>query len=212
MRKLKQISLLASFIIMGNALFAQSLDDGKKFLNYDRYTSAEGVFSKLVAANPNDIESVYWLGQTYLENSDNIDTAAAKALYQKTLQANPNQPLIMVGVGEIELMEGKKEDARNRFETAINLTKRRELPEILTAVGRANIDVKNGDPVYAIDKLNQAANKDSKDPEIQLELGDAYRRQIDGANATIAYQNALSLDPKNARASFMIGRIFETQG
>lgn len=212
MRKLKQISLLASFIIMGNAIFAQSLDDGKKFLNYDRYTSAEGVFSKLVAANPNDIESVYWLGQTYLENSDNIDTAAAKALYQKTLQANPNQPLIMVGVGEIELMEGKKEDARNRFETAINLTKRRELPEILTAVGRANIDVKNGDPVYAIDKLNQAADKDRKSAEIQLELGDAYRRQIDGANATIAYQNALSLDPKNARASFMIGRIFETQG
>jgi tetratricopeptide repeat protein len=35
---------------------------------------------------------------------------------------------------------------------------------------------------------------------------------IDGANATLAYQNALSLDPKNARASFMIGRIYETQG
>lgn len=212
MRKIKQISLLASFILLGNVLFAQSIDEGKKFLNYERYTSAQNVFSKLLAANPNDVEAAYWMGQTYLQNADNIDTSAAKALYQKTLQANPNNPLLIVGMGEIDLLEGRKEDARNKFETAISLTKKKELPEILTAVGRANVDVKSGDATYAIDKLNQAAEKDKKSAEIQLELGDAYRKMIDGANATIAYQNALSLDPKSARASFMIGRIYETQG
>ncbi len=88
-------------------LFAQSIDDGKKFLNYERYNSAKDVFSKLVAANPNNVDAVYWLGQTYLQNTDNTDTAAALALYQKTLQANPNSPLIMTGVGEVELMQGK---------------------------------------------------------------------------------------------------------
>lgn len=212
MRKIKQISLLASFIFLANVLFAQNIDEGKKFLNYERYTSAQNVFSKLLAANPNDVEAAYWMGQTYLQNADNIDTAAAKALYQKTLQANPNNPLLIVGMGEIDLLEGRKEEARNKFETAISLTKKKELPEILTAVGRANVDIKNGDATYAIDKLNQAAEKDKKSAEIQIELGDAYRKMIDGANATIAYQNALSLDPKNARASFMIGRIYETQG
>ena len=95
----------------------------KKFLNYERYTSAQNIFSKLLAANPNDIEAAYWLGQTYLQNLDNPDTAAAKALYQKTLQANPNNPLLIVGMGEIDLKEGRKEDARNKFETAISLTK-----------------------------------------------------------------------------------------
>ena len=212
MRKIKQISLLASLILLGNILFAQSIDEGKKFLNYERYTSAQNVFSKLLAANPNDVEAAYWMGQAYLQNADNPDTAAAKALYQKTLQANPNNPLLIVGMGEIDLLEGRKEDARNKFETAISLTKKKELPEILTAVGRANVDVKSGDATYAIDKLNQAAEKDKKSAEIQMELGDAYRKMIDGANATIAYQNALSLDPKDARASFMIGRIYETQG
>jgi tetratricopeptide (TPR) repeat protein len=212
MRKIKQISLLASLILLGNILFAQSIDEGKKFLNYERYTSAQNVFSKLLAANPNDVEAAYWMGQAYLQNADNPDTAAAKALYQKTLQANPNNPLLIVGMGEIDLLEGRKEDARNKFETAISLTKKKELPEILTAVGRANVDVKSGDATYAIDKLNQAAEKDKKNAEIQIELGDAYRKMIDGANATIAYQNALSLDPKDARASFMIGRIYETQG
>lgn len=209
---MKKLGVLTSFILMGNMLFAQSIDEGKKFLNYERFESAQGVFQKLVAANPNDVEAVYWLGQTYLQNTDINDTAAAKSLYQKALQANPNAPLLMVGIGEIELMEGKTNDARNRFETAISLTKKKDLDQTLLAVGRANIDVKAGDAVYAIDKLKQAAERNKKSAEIQVALGDAYRKIIDGANATVAYQNALAIDPNDARASFMIGRIFETQG
>lgn len=212
MRKFKQISLFVSFIFLGKILLAQSIDDGKKFLSYERFTSAKDIFSKMVAANPNDVDAVYWLGQTYIQNTDNTDSLAAKQLYQKTLQANPNAALLLVGMGEVELKEGKKQDARSRFETAINLTKKRDLPDILLAVGRANVDTKNGDALYAIDKLKEAADKDKKNAEIQMVLGDAYRKMIDGANATIAYQNALALDPKNARPSFMIGRIFETQG
>lgn len=208
---MKKISLLASLVVLGNVLFAQNIGDGKKFLNYERFNSAQDVFSKLLAANPNNVEAAYWLGQTYLQNQDNIDSVAAKTLYQKTLQANPNAPLMLVGVGETELMEGKKEDARNRFETAISLTKGKDA-EVLAAVGRANVDARNGDPVYAIEKLKQATERDKKNSQLQVLIGDAYRKMIDGANATTSYQNALGLDPKNARASFMIGRIYETQG
>ena len=46
-----------------------------------------------------------------------------KKLYLEKLQQNPNSPLVMVGVGHVELMENKKEDARNHFETAISLSK-----------------------------------------------------------------------------------------
>ena len=209
---MKKFSLLASLILLVNALFAQSIEEGKKFLNYERYVSAQDVFSKLLAANPNNVEAAYWLGQTYLQNQDNTDSVAAKAVYQKTLQANPNATLMLVGMGEIELMEGKKEDARNRFETAISLTKKKDLEDILLPIGRANIDVRNGDAHYAIQKLTQAADMDKKNPDVQIALGDAYRKLIDGANATVAYQNAVSIDPKNGRGSFMIGRIYETQG
>ncbi|MEO6636839.1 MAG: tetratricopeptide repeat protein [Ginsengibacter sp.] len=209
---MKKVSLLVCFIMLVNVLLAQSIEDGKKFLNYERYTSANDAFSKLIAANPNNVEAAYWLGQTYLQNQDNPDSVAAKALYQKTLQANPNAPLMLVGMGEIDLMEGRKDEARNKFETAINATKKRDRENILLPIGRANIDANNGDIHYAIDKLNDAAGMAEKNADIQLALGDAYRKLIDGANATIAYQNALRLDPKNAKAAFMIGRIYETQG
>jgi Tfp pilus assembly protein PilF len=210
---MKKIGLIASLVLMGSALFAQDIKEGKQFLNYERYESAEGVFQKLLTANPNNTEAAYWLGQTYLyPNREPIDTAEAKALYQKTLQANPNDALMIIGVGQIELMEGNKTDARNRFETAINNTKKRDLPDILYAVGRANIDPKNGDIMYGIEKLKQAAEKDKKNPDIYNEIGYGYWKLHDGGNATSNYQIALSIDPSDARASFMIGRIFETQG
>ena len=211
---MKKIGLVASLILMGNILFAQSIKDGKQFLNRERYQSAEAVFQKLLASDPNNIEAAYWLGQTYLDNDRvYIDTAAAKALYQKTLQANANNALMMVGMGEINLMEGNKDAARNQFETALNNTKKRELPDILYAVGRANIEPsKGGDILYGIQKLQQAIEKDKKNPDIYNEIGLGYWKLHDGANATINFQTALSLDPADAMASFYIGRIYETQG
>lgn len=199
---------------MVNVLFAQNIEEGKKFLNYDRFESAAKVFNDLLTANPNNIEAAYWLGQTYLRNPDNTDTMAAKALYQKTLQANPNAALIIVGMGEVELFEGSLSDARNRFETAINMTKKKDLTDILLAVGRANIDAKSGSAEYAIDKLKTAIDRDkkNKNADLYIALGDAYRKMIDGANATVSYQTAISIDPKNALPYFMIGRIYETQG
>jgi len=209
---MKKLGILTSLLLIGNMIFAQSIDEGKKFLNYERFESAQNQFQQILKSDPNNEEAIYWLGQTYLQNTENIDTAAAKDIYQKGLQANPNSPLLMVGVGEIELMAGKTNEARNHFETAINLTKKKNLDETLLAVGRANIDTKAGDAVYAVEKLKEAADRNNKSAEIQIALGDAYRKLIDGANATIAYQNALAIDPNNARASFMIGRIYETQG
>ncbi len=209
---MKKIGLLSSLILMGQILFAQSINDGIQLLNDERYQSAEGVFQKLLTANPNNIEAAYWLGQTYLANQDIVDTTSAKELYQKTLQANPNNPLIMVGIGQVELRSGDTTDARNRFETAISLTKKKERDPILIAVGRANVLAKNGNILYGIAKLTDASGRDSKNADIYNLIGDGYWKLNDGSNAIINYQKALAADPKDARASWMIGRIYETQG
>jgi tetratricopeptide (TPR) repeat protein len=108
-------------------------------------------------------------------------------------------------------LENKPNDAKNHFETAISLSKGKDA-NVLLAIGRANVDAKAGDATYAIEKLKMAADLNKKSPEILVTLGDAYRKMTDGANAQISYQNALALDPNYARASFMIGRLYQTQG
>ena len=207
MRKIKIISLLITLVFTGNILFAQTIDEGKRFLYYERYNSAKDVFNKLVNANPNNVDAVYWLGQTYLGQDDSV---SAKALYQKTLAANPNAPLMLVGMGQIALMEHQASDARNRFETAISLTKAKDF-NVINAIARANVDAKAGDAAYAIEKM-KLIPENKRTAEMWTTLGDAYRKMTDGANAQISYQGALAVDPNYARASFMIGRIYQTQG
>src|ERR1044071_8915201 len=135
------LCLLVTVAVIGSSLYAQSVDDGRKFLYYERYKSAKETFEKILASDPNNIAAVYWLGQTLL---DSKDSTAAKDLYQKALTSNGNAPLLLAGMGQIMLMEGKKDEARQQFETAINLTKGRDV-EVLNAIANANVKEKLGD-------------------------------------------------------------------
>jgi len=208
MKKMRFSLLVAGVVSLCNVAFGQTVDQGKKFLYYQRYKSAKDVFDKLLASNPNNIDAVYWQGQTLLDMKDSV---AAEALYSKALQSNGNAPLLLVGMGNIELRKGKVTDARQRFETAISLTKSKDV-NVLNAVGDANIDAKAGDAAYAVEKLNLATQtKNFNNPETYVLLGDAYRKLIDGGNAVQSYQKVLTIDPKYAEAKYKIGKIYLTQ-
>lgn len=211
MKKIQKSLFLIIAVLFSVVTMAQSIDEGKKFIYYERFKSAKDVFQKLINANANNEEAIYWLGQSEI-GLENV--AAAKTLYQTRLSAVPNSPLILAGMGHIELIEGKSQDARNRFETAISLSQGKSIP-VLNAIGFANgnPDSKNGDAAYAIEKLKQATQiKGFKDAEVYANLGDAYRKFADGGNAITAYNAALALNPNYARALFRSGRVYQTQG
>lgn len=201
------LSLLVTVTVLGQGLFAQNIEDGKRFFYYERYKSAKETFEKLTDGGKN-AEATYWLGQTLLEMKD---STAAKTLYQNALSANGNAPLLLVGMGQILLMENKKDEARQQFETAINLSKGKDV-DVLNAIGRANVEARPGDATYAIEKLNQATQtKKFKNHDTYLIMGNAYRKLIDGGNAVTSYNKALELNPTLAAAKNGIGKIYETQ-
>lgn len=202
------LSLVAGVVIAGNFLFAQSVDQGKKFFYYERFKSAKENFEKVLAANPNDLNAVYWLGQSLFELKDSV---AAKELYSKVLQQNGNAPLVLAGMGQAELMEGKTNDARQRFETALSLTKNKDV-NVINAIGTANVKARLGDANYAVEKLMLATQmKDFKNPDTYIILGDAYRKLIDGGNAVTSYNKAMSFDPRLAAAKHKIAKVYLTQ-
>jgi len=218
--KMKKFQIGMTFMMLlffvGSAS-AQTIDEGKSFLYYERFESAINVFQKILNSDPNNEAAAFWLGQAYLRNDDrsNQDVAKAKALYQQKLQANPNQALLIAGMGQIALIENQRQEARNRFETAISLSKGKDI-DVLNAIGYANgnPNSKNGDAAYAIEKLKQATEvKKFKDPDVWVNLGDAYRKlNADGGSAIQAYNEALKIDPKYARALYRIGKVYQTQG
>src|SRR5947209_980678 len=153
---MKKSAIVLFAMLFAVSAFAQSIQEGINHLYAERYASAKAIFDKLLAANPNNLDAVYWEGQTLIEQGD---VAAARALYEKTLAANGNAPMILVGLGHVDLLDNKAPDARQRFESAISLShgKKGDDPNVLNAIGRANLDAKTGDVAYALDKLNAAA-------------------------------------------------------
>jgi Tfp pilus assembly protein PilF len=214
MKNLKFTLILLTGLLVANYSHAQSIEDGKKFLYYEKFISAKNVFQQLLTANPANDEAAYWLGQTLIAPNEDKDIEGAKAVYQKGLAANANSALLNAGLGHLELLEGKTQQARSHFESAISLSGGKNIL-VLDAIGFANgdFDSKFGDGAYAIEKLQQATNmKGFKDARIMTDLGDAFRKIQDGGTAQRTYEAALAIDSKYARAKYRIGRIYQSQG
>jgi len=214
MKYLKFTLILLTGVLAVNFNYAQTIEDGKRFLYYEKFISAKNVFQQLLTANPANEEAAYWLGQTMIDADEDKDIEGAKAVYQKGLSANANSALLTAGLGHVYLLEGNTQEARSRFESAISLSSGKSIA-VLDAIGFANGDYnsKFGDAAYAVEKFKQAVNmKGFKDSRILCNMGDAYRKLQDGGNAQLSYEAALVNDPKYARAKYRIGRIYQSQG
>lgn len=214
MKNLKFTLILLTGLLAANFSKAQSIEDGKKFMYYEKFISAKNVFQQLLTANPANEEAAYWLGQAMIGPDEDKDIAGARAVYEKGLAANANSALLNAGMGHVELLEGKTQQARSHFESALSLSGGKNIM-VLDAIGFANADFDSryGDAAYAVEKLKMAtAQKGFRDARILTDLGDAYRKMQDGGNAQTTYEAALAMDAKYARAKYRIGRIYQSQG
>jgi tetratricopeptide (TPR) repeat protein len=209
---------LGIFSLTIGVVSAQSVANGVNDLYAERYQSAKATFEKLIAANPNDIQATYWLGQTYIGMDD---IAGAKNVYDKGLTTSANAPLLLVGAGQVDLIQKRINEARQRFETAITMsgTKKGNDQEVLNAVGRAITNTytdkeKIGDINFAVQKLEEASNIKTKDnallADIFVNLGNAYLKAKPGENgglAFTAYKKAVEANPASPVPEYRMARI-----
>jgi len=171
---------------------------------------------------------VYWYGQALIvsevgETPKPEDVNSAKAVYQKGIQDIPNDPLLIVGLAHIELLQGGDINSiKQKFEQAITTAtetkgkfKGRVNSAVLNAIGRANASVgaNQGDHVYAIEKLKLAAEQELAPADVFVNIGINYLRMggENGGEAVKAFTEAAARDPKNARANYRIGKIYQSQ-
>ncbi len=220
MKKTILALLLGAFF--SSATYAQTVSDGVRFLYYQKNQSAVQSLEKVVASNPKDVPGIYWLGQAYISeyglSGNRIDLDKAKTLYQKALTDGVNDPYVWIGMGHVEVLEGKNAEARQRFEAAITNTKGKrgaENANILNAIGRAEADGSSqiGDPQYGIDVLTRAKAIDLTNPDIDMNLGLCYLKLSSdkGGEAVEAFRDATIRDPKYAAAYWRIGRVYRSQ-
>ena len=211
------ITFLAACLFLVSSVKSQTVQDGINHLNSGRPESAVSVLKKMLEVNPNNIEATYWLGQSYLELDEIASSRikSAEELYKKALQSSANAPLLIIGIGHVDLLENRPTEAKQKFESALEMTKTKKGydPDLLTAVGRANIDAKAGDLKYAIEKLELATEK-GKNPDIWVQLGRAQRKAGKGEGGGDAFKNfnkALEMNPNYGPAYLQLAKIFESQ-
>lgn len=212
------ITFLIAGLLCSSGMKAQTLQEGMNHLYAGRVKNATGVFEKMIAQNPNNIDAIYWLGQTKLEGDEIMSSriAEARSIYEKALQTTNGAPLIKVGMGHVDLLAERKDEARQEFETALTMTRKKngDDPAIETAIGRAIIDAKGADYKYAVRLLEDAAAKDPKNTETLLQLGNAYRKAGDGSGggqAFTTYNKALEVNPNFSPANLRLAKLFESQ-
>lgn len=216
---MKRIFLLLAMSV-GAAVIVngQTVQDGKSHLFAQRFELAEQTFQQVLKVNPADPEALYWGGQSVIEREpDSVKKiAVARAWYDKALQVAANSPLVMVGAGHADLLENKKDEARQKFESALTMSRTRkgENIDILNAVSRSNIEAKGGDLNYAIAKMSAQIEKGDKNAEMYLLLGNAIRKARPGEGGGEAFQNyqeALKLNPSYSLALYRLARLFDSQ-
>mgnify|MGYP000891139809 CR=1 FL=1 len=204
----KKAFLVAAGVFSASALLAQSVDEGKKMLYYERYESAKNIFAKEISANPQNGEAYYYLTQTFIADGK---VGSADSLLKTVNSAAAADPLVKIATGHVQLLNGNKAEATRLFGEAVAGAKKKEQADLSVKVARAHVDAKDGDVDYALQLLADAEKKDKKNTDIYIVRGDAFRKQANGGGAMQSYQAALALDSKLARAKYLIGRIFLSQ-
>lgn len=207
MNKRNILIAASAMLLAAGSVKAQTVEDGLKDLYYQKYSSANQDFQKVIAAKPTEERAYYYQGIAQLGLGDN---AGAAATFQKGLAAVPNSPLLTAGLGRIDLLNGNVDAAKQKFEAA-NAATRGLNPDVARAIADANSEIKGGDRGYAASVMEKLLNNEDgrKKKEMvtptaadYIELGDAYRALggENGGKALTAYDKALELDANNAEA------------
>ncbi len=216
------LSLTAAFVSFAAISQTSPIDQARKDIMDNRFTSAISTLKTQVQQNPASPEANYWLGQAYLAQRAEEPEALnlARDIYQKAMTATSQNPLIVVGTGHVEMLDGKEAASRAHFAAAIEATanrknKRYGEPEILKAVIRAIADGTSqmGDRDLAIAKGKNLEELAATDAETYVNLGKVHLKGGGeyGGPAKRAFDDALAKDGSYAEAFYRIGKIFESQ-
>jgi tetratricopeptide (TPR) repeat protein len=203
--------LSISLLISGSGiLMAQSMKDGLRAIDFEKYEQAREIFQKLVQKEPTNGENYYFLGQAYLNL---INPDSAEITYNAGIKIAPATPGNYAGLGELRLIEGKKADAKVHFDKALSFSKTRS--GIYTDIHAIHI-VATSMVNTATDKMLEEAEalvlmayeQNKKDYDLLVAAGDVYLEKNDGGNAATFYERAIAIDPTNPKAFSRVAAIW----
>jgi tetratricopeptide (TPR) repeat protein len=211
---MKKVTMLLGFVAMAIFGQAQTLDEVKTMMYYEKVASAKAGLDKLIAATPNDASVVYQLGQWHLFKGD---FKAATELLNKAMPTSSNANLLKAGLAHAASVGQNNILAKQLATEVLASTKATDMP-VMLALGKAmgelrgkqdeNANVNGFFGFSFLDKITNAYTAKKNDPAFLVALGDCLVRTQQGGKAVNAYEKAVGFVPNYAEAYYRSGLMF----
>jgi len=194
---MKQPIVIMAAMALSFSVAAQSLEEGVKMYQYERYESAKKALTPLAASNTT---ANYYLGLSELA-LDN--TSEAKNIFSR----HPEDIANMSGLARVSFASGNVPEGTRLANVLAAKAKKKEW-EPLKYAADAITYTKGGDIRQAINWYEEALKRNDN-PNTRIALGDAYKQlQEGGGKAMSSYENVTAKDPKNSLAFSRIGALW----
>jgi tetratricopeptide (TPR) repeat protein len=220
--------MICALLISSYRLNAQDLKSATLLTRSEAYDKAGDMFKKLIASEPGNSRNYFYYGENWLGDffSDTISnnlasfTKEAKALYEKGVGANPNEPLNYIGLAKVAFFNGDSKTAdemrakAKSFLLPYKSIKKINPPAkdyayVLAKIAESYISATfKVDTSKALPLIREALRINFKDADIYLIAGDIFNLKNDGSNAIKNYNLAQEYDPASPTANMKIGSIY----
>jgi tetratricopeptide (TPR) repeat protein len=198
MKMKHSIVMMAAAVTLTASVKAQTLEEGIKMYNYERYQTAKKTLEPLAGTNP---LANYYLGLAELQLG-NKDAARNTFLKQPNSYANTS------GLIRVLFVEGKAEEGMKAATELAGKAKKKEWEQLKYAADAVTY-TNGGDAQQAINWYKAAlANYENLD--MRISLADAYLKLPSGGGgeAMSNYEKVVEKDPKNSLAFSRIGKLW----
>jgi tetratricopeptide (TPR) repeat protein len=206
---------------------AQDLNSATLLTRSEQYDKADAMFQQLIQKEPSNSKNFFFYGENYLSdyfadtisNSLTVASKAAKDIYQKGVNANPNDPLNYIGLAKVAFYLGDNKTAtemRTKAKSFLlpykNIKKivppAQEYAYTLAKIAESYINDGQVDTAGALPLIREAIKIDNKNRDVYLIAGDIFIILNDGSKAIMYYNQAQSTDPQSPTANMKIGNIY----
>ena len=197
--------ILSSFATIFATLVvnAQDIEQVKKTIDAEKFSDARKSLKSMVASAPDKGKNYFYLGQVYLalEKQD-----SARVYFEKGKAVKDAGHLNLIGLGQIELLDGNKSAAESHFTNALAFAKKKNTEEQIF-ITQAYLKAATPDNSKALAAAKAAVASDPKSALAQVALGDALVANKNINDAYVAYRTAGDLDKTLLRAPLQLAII-----
>ncbi len=197
--------ILSSFATVFATLVvnAQDIEQVKKTIDAEKFSEARKSLKSMVASAPDKGKNHFYLGQVYLalEKQD-----SARIYFDKGKTAKDAGHLNLIGLGQLELLDGNKSAAESNFTNALAFAKKKNTEEQIY-ISQAYLKATTPDASKALVAAKAAVASDPKSALAHVALGDAFVANKNVNDAYVAYRTASELDKTLLRAPMQLAVI-----